>query len=628
MTFKDDLEQLEAIFKVGPDGKVIKDSGGDKPTSDKPAKSWFGVPAEKSSKSSWSSSKSSKSDDSSKGVGPDGSSGLKPEKPEYKKPEKWISAGGVVLGGVDDLDHVYIRKPSGNFGPWCFDDQTDILTRRGWLKGLDLQHDDEVATLVDGALVYERPHAINVVDYEGELLHFSSQHLDQMVTPNHRMWVCREQRRAVLALASGDLRPARYSETRFEHVPADEVPLSASFKRDVSWTGEDHPFFRLAPLRLEVPDRRLKAGFRVEEYPELLVPMNDWVQLLAWVLSEGYASKPNGYSRKGFLGKPFVAITQNEGIEAEEIRILLKRLPLTVYEHKEPQPSGKTKITFRIQSRQLWLELYDGKRAPAKRIPRYVSSLSPTLIRKFLNTYRRGDGGDIGGGRPRWIGSAPSTKGRPRKTSERSAYSPTPVYYTASPSMADDLSELILKSGDCPRLRTRTSGHNRQVFNVTACKPHLKCCPSKVERVAYSGKVWCPSTTSGVVYVRRNGKSSWSGNSFAKGRIDKGETQEQAALREVEEEIGIVARIIPGGYLGLAEGSMSHTHYYLMVATRDLGRHDEETDKVLLATWTEAIHKFAKGGNSRDIKILTKAMDLVEKVKRKRLASGNDKGWL
>jgi len=65
-----------------------------------------------------------------------------------------------------------------------------------------------------------------------------------------------------------------------------------------------------------------------------------------------------------------------------------------------------------------------------------------------------------------------------------------------------------------------------------------------------------------------------------------------------------------------------------MVATRDLGRHDEETDKVLLATWTEAIHKFAKGGNSRDIKILTKAMDLVEKVKRKRLASGNDKGWL
>lgn len=232
MSFRDELERIEAIFKVGPDGKVVKASDSDKPTSDKPPKPWFGVPPGKSSKSSSHGSKPDK--DGSLGVGPDGSSGLKPEKPEYKKPEKWISAGGVVLGGVDDLDHVYIRKPSGNFGPWA----------------------------------------------------------------------------------------------------------------------------------------------------------------------------------------------------------------------------------------------------------------------------------------------------------------------------------------------------------------------------------------------------------FAKGRIDKGETQEQAALREVEEEIGIVARIIPGGYLGLAEGSMSHTHYYLMVAIRDLKRHDEETDKVLLATYTEAIHKFAKGGNSRDIKILTKAMDLVEKIKRKRLSSGDEKGWL
>ena len=237
MSFKDELERIEAIFKVGPDGKVGKAYDLDKPTSDKPAKSWFGVPAGKPSKSDWHSQKSKDAGDSSKGVGPDGASGLKPEKPEkpeYKKPEKWISAGGVVLGGVDDLDHIYIRKPSGNFGPWA----------------------------------------------------------------------------------------------------------------------------------------------------------------------------------------------------------------------------------------------------------------------------------------------------------------------------------------------------------------------------------------------------------FAKGRIDKGETQEQAALREVEEEIGIVARIIPGGYLGLAEGSMSHTHYHLMVTVRDLHRHDEETEKVLLATFTEAIHKFAKGGNNRDIKILTKAMDLVEQVKRKRLASGNEKGWL
>lgn len=117
------------------------------------------------------------------------------------------------------------------------------------------------------------------------------------------------------------------------------------------------------------------------------------------------------------------------------------------------------------------------------------------------------------------------------------------------------------------------------------------------------------------VYIRKP-TAGWGPWSFPKGKIDRGETREQAALREVEEEIGIVARILPGSYLGTGEGGYSITHYYVMVAERNLGRHDKETEKVLLATWTEAVHKFAKGSNMRDMKILTKAMDFVEKLKR------------
>lgn len=123
------------------------------------------------------------------------------------------------------------------------------------------------------------------------------------------------------------------------------------------------------------------------------------------------------------------------------------------------------------------------------------------------------------------------------------------------------------------------------------------------------------------VYVRKpaNNYGPWS---FPKGKIDKGESKEQAAVREVREEIGVVARILPDSYLGSGEGSHSITHYFLMYAVRDTGKHDAETEKVKLATFTEAMHLFAKGGNTRDIKILSKAMAKIEQIKRANAAKG------
>lgn len=101
--------------------------------------------------------------------------------------------------------------------------------------------------------------------------------------------------------------------------------------------------------------------------------------------------------------------------------------------------------------------------------------------------------------------------------------------------------------------------------------------------------------------------------SFAKGKIDKGETKEQAALREVREEIGIIAKILPSSYLGTGEGGYSVTHYFVMEAQRDLGKHDRETKRVLIVPWTEAFQIFARDGNTRDLEILQRAFRFIEK---------------
>lgn len=117
------------------------------------------------------------------------------------------------------------------------------------------------------------------------------------------------------------------------------------------------------------------------------------------------------------------------------------------------------------------------------------------------------------------------------------------------------------------------------------------------------------------VYIRKpsNNYGPWS---FPKGRIDKGESPPKTALREVSEEIGVKAALVPGGYLGTGDGDFSVTHFYLMYAVHDTGRTDHETEEVKVVTWSEAVHTFARVGNLRDLRITTRAMDLVEKLRK------------
>lgn len=67
----------------------------------------------------------------------------------------------------------------------------------------------------------------------------------------------------------------------------------------------------------------------------------------------------------------------------------------------------------------------------------------------------------------------------------------------------------------------------------------------------------------------RDGDLRWT---LPKGRVDPGETLEEAALREVLEESGVHARIT--AYIGVHEGKRSFIHYFRMVMTRVAGEPD------------------------------------------------------
>lgn len=80
----------------------------------------------------------------------------------------------------------------------CHDDQTEVLTRRGWINGLDLTADDEVAQWsTDGTVELVRPTARQRYDYDGDLIAFRNADVDQLVTPNHRVYRQVSERRQI-----------------------------------------------------------------------------------------------------------------------------------------------------------------------------------------------------------------------------------------------------------------------------------------------------------------------------------------------------------------------------------------------------------------------------------------------
>ncbi|MFL5448801.1 MAG: NUDIX hydrolase [Gemmatimonadales bacterium] len=81
-----------------------------------------------------------------------------------------------------------------------------------------------------------------------------------------------------------------------------------------------------------------------------------------------------------------------------------------------------------------------------------------------------------------------------------------------------------------------------------------------------------------LVTARRN-RRNWI---FPKGHIEKGETPEEAALRETREEAGISARLIgPAGILEYGFlGAKARVEYFLVLFTREAGPPEDGRQRI------------------------------------------------
>lgn len=76
-------------------------------------------------------------------------------------------------------------------GHGCYDADTDVLTSVGWKSWPEVTTDDLLASLDKGGkLVYVKPVDVRSFAYSGRMYRVESQGVDLLVTPNHKMYVC------------------------------------------------------------------------------------------------------------------------------------------------------------------------------------------------------------------------------------------------------------------------------------------------------------------------------------------------------------------------------------------------------------------------------------------------------
>jgi protein gp37 len=359
----------------------------------------------------------------------------------------------------------------------CYDEETEVLTYDGWKRFSEVTYDDLIACLdpFSDKVVYCKPNRIIKYWYEGKMVRIKSNLIDLLVTPDHNLYVA--------------LRATSYKERKqgikfrsFSLVRAgDCLRKGMKFRRDFpSWEGHE-----------------------INEF--MGVPINVFVKFLGYYLAEGTASI--------IKNKPRIQIAQkNTSPHYNDILEVLKAVAKSrgknVYAYEDRI------VIYGDQELTEWLrKLGHGHE---KCIPVEFKKLSKRLLSMMLETYVNCD--DY----------------RQSETCKR--------IYTTSKRFADDIQEAALKCGYIAIVKTRGKRQGGTINGKVVAGKHdcYEVIISKRYKMPevdytrniraanrlgiktrcyvgyedYEGYVYCVEVPTHIIYVRRNGRPAWCGNSW------------------------------------------------------------------------------------------------------------------
>ena len=421
---------------------------------------------------------------------------------------KWGKGLGRGLLG-SDLDCIElisgptIRPLVGMHGeiprPPCYSEDTEILTRDGWTLFSELKGTEEVATRSkDGVFEWQQPtHYVNVA-YTGPMVQFHGRSIDCLVTPDHRM----------LTTVGPD-------DWAWKRRVRDE---DGHFCRTTDGkNGVQREWITSAQRLLERKQAGNKAGIRTKRDDRLVatsvwhgreltqVTFSSAGQIFTWDephddvhMTSGpdvpVDVRDNPMTMTGDQFAAFMGMYLSEGglvynAAKYDYKFTISQTAqgkgLTEYGELIKDLFGiphAGRAGWTIYRKVMWRYLHQFGCAKEKFAPPEVLELSKRQLEIFLEHY--------------WLGDGHYAYGQK-------------IIATSSQRMAGNLQEVIQKLGYSASAVFRKDGCCRLGIRKTAYPEY------NAHEAEYSGRVYCVTVPNGVVYVRRNGHSVWSGNSPA-----------------------------------------------------------------------------------------------------------------
>ncbi len=342
----------------------------------------------------------------------------------------------------------------------CFDPETEILTEDGWVKFPELRKGCPVATLSeDEHLEFQVPTEYHDREYTGPMVTASSQSINFMVTPNHRM------------LVYPQVYPKRFRLAK-DLCRQDTIPIASKGLR-----------YGVIP--------------NIEIWPSKTVSALDWAEFIGWYVSEGSATGTNG-GKIQMPGRGYsVYISQKKEVNPEKcarIEALLDRLGF-VWNYN----SG---LSYAISSKNLWEKLFPLGNQYHRYIPREVLNLPRQCLEVLWEALVLGDGWREGG-YGHYASVSAALINDVTEVLCRLGRAPSSLY-VRNPGDNGTVGGRVIR-GTVPLFMISEKKHTRGSL-TTGDKRML------VGSEDYAGRVYCVSVPNGVILVRRGGKQMFVGN--------------------------------------------------------------------------------------------------------------------